>query len=331
MVTLRCPLACSHCIVQAGPHRTEEMRPAEARKWVRQVMAYRDGWVKALGVTGGEPFYNLELLGGIAEEAAAAGLLVSVATNAFWASSEQEATRILEALPGVAVLTLSTDPYHLVSIPLDHVRNAADACDACDVSWSISVCTQDEQCPEHLAFMDRLLDFAPHERIDVTYALPMGRALSSLDRSTYPQTIEPPVCACTRANAPIIFPDGRVLACIGPIIDLPPGHLLELGNLRDEPLGVVFDRAETNVLLHALRMWGPRQLIDMLRGAGLGEHLQETYIQECVCDACYNLFASPALAPALYHMAADPALAREVAYARAFCVQEAQMLQALGL
>jgi hypothetical protein len=331
MATLRCPVACPHCIVRAGPHRTEELPLAEARDWIRQVAAYREGWVKALGVTGGEPFCNLDLLGAIAEEAAAAGLVLSVATNAFWAPSRQEAIGVLEALPCLGVLTLSTDLYHLVSIPLDRIRNAADACDACDVPWSVSVCTQDEQAAEHLALMDRVLEFAPRDRIDVTYALPMGRALTSLDRSRYPQSTHPPVCACMRGGAPVIFPDGRVLACIGPIIDLPPGHPLEFGSLTREPLAAIFDRAETNVLLHALRMWGPRHLIGMLRGAGLGEHLQETYIRECTCDACYNLLANPALAAALGDIARDPAFAREVAYARAVYVQEGQMLQALGL
>jgi MoaA/NifB/PqqE/SkfB family radical SAM enzyme len=35
-VTTRCPVACSHCIVEAGPRRTEEMSAEDVGEWLRQ-------------------------------------------------------------------------------------------------------------------------------------------------------------------------------------------------------------------------------------------------------------------------------------------------------
>lgn len=40
MLTYKCTIACPHCIVKAGPHRTEEMRVEDAREWLTQIRDY---------------------------------------------------------------------------------------------------------------------------------------------------------------------------------------------------------------------------------------------------------------------------------------------------
>ncbi|MFM7448310.1 MAG: hypothetical protein ACKO24_06915 [Leptolyngbyaceae cyanobacterium] len=72
---------------------------------------------------------------------------------------------------------------------------------------------------------------------------PAGRALKSADLLNYQTTDTPPISACAAGSSPIIFPDGRVIACIGPVIDLASSHPLVLGNLRNEPLSTILDRA----------------------------------------------------------------------------------------
>src|SRR4030042_738214 len=111
MLTYKCTVACPHCIVEAGPHRTEEMRLDEALAWIEQAHSYRDGQVKALVLTGGEPFYNLDLLTQISARGRALGLIVSVVTNAFWASSPDAALRTLAQVPAIQAVSFSTDVY----------------------------------------------------------------------------------------------------------------------------------------------------------------------------------------------------------------------------
>jgi len=41
MMTYRCQVACPHCVVEAGPHRTEEVDLAEAKDWAEQIAGYR--------------------------------------------------------------------------------------------------------------------------------------------------------------------------------------------------------------------------------------------------------------------------------------------------
>ncbi len=62
MVTYRCSVACPHCVVDAGPHRTEEMSLEDACAWIDQASRYRRHSIKGLALTGGEPFFNLPKL-----------------------------------------------------------------------------------------------------------------------------------------------------------------------------------------------------------------------------------------------------------------------------
>lgn len=331
IMTLRCQVTCPHCIVQAGPHRKEEMRVEDARDWIQQIAHYRDDIIKVIALTGGEPFYNLESLRAISDLAAVSGRLVSVVTNAFWASTPKGALGVLRTLPSIKMISVSTDIYHQIAIPLEWVKNAVDAATACGMAYSVSVCTENEQEPGYLEILRRVQEFAPKELIMTAIALPVGRAQSNLGRDRYDATADVPISACATGSSPAIFPDGRVIGCIGPVIDLPSGHPIYLGNLRETSLHDILDRAQTNTILHALRAWGPRKLIPMIRDAGLGDHLPNWYIRDSVCDACYKLMTDQQVVEYLSQLAEEPDFKRTVAFARAHYLREPEMVLAMGL
>ena len=99
MLTYKCTTACPHCIVKAGPARTEEIRIEDAVNWVEKAATYRAGHIKGLALTGGEPFYNLDLLQRISDFGDKLGMVVSVVSNAFWATSKQAAVQMAFELP----------------------------------------------------------------------------------------------------------------------------------------------------------------------------------------------------------------------------------------
>jgi MoaA/NifB/PqqE/SkfB family radical SAM enzyme len=66
IMTYKCQVACPHCIIEAGPERKEEMLLSDAFNWIQQVANYREGYIKVLSLTGGEPFYNIDHLKKIA-------------------------------------------------------------------------------------------------------------------------------------------------------------------------------------------------------------------------------------------------------------------------
>jgi len=329
LLTYKCQVSCPHCILEAGPRRTEEMRMEDAAEWIRQVSRYRDGHVKVLSITGGEPFFNITKFQAICDLAANNGLLVTVVSNAYWASTPEAALKLLRELPSLAMLGISTDVYHQETIPLDRVFNAISAAKACSIPYKISVCTESRNDSGYKSTMAKLQEIVDPVDINTVETVLAGRALVTLGRCDHPMVAEPPSCGCLPAASPIIFPDGRVIACIGALISLSNPHPLVLGNLHELSLEEIFDRAEVNALVHAIRVWGPRKLWDVLRAAGYDAEVPHDFIANNLCDACYRLFSRPTLVSYLANVNHDPDFTRKTAYARMFYLKEAQMLERL--
>ncbi len=327
VMTYRCQVSCPHCIIEAGPHRTEEMSSEEACGWIRQIADYRGGYIKVLSLTGGEPFFNIASLKRISTFGEACGLLVSAVTNAYWAASEDRAVEILRGLPSIKMLAISADAYHQMAIPLERVRHAVTAAKRCGIPYNIAVCTEDEQDAAHRDLIAKLGEFTEPETVNTAVTFPAGRALKRIGMARYRLVDEPPASACSAGSSPIVFPDGRVIACIGPVIDLSSPHPLVLGKLRTQSLAEVLDEAERNPILHAIRVWGPHKIVSLSREAGLGAYLPKKYIKESICNVCYGLMSSPDVVGWLNRLGKDAEFRRKVAYARLYYLRESRMLE----
>ncbi len=331
VMTYRCQVACPHCIIEASPNRKEEVPLDKASIWIRQIADYGDGHVKILALTGGEPFYDIGNLEAISSFAESCGLLVSVVTNAFWAVTEEEATRILRSLPAIKMISFSSDVYHQESIPTERVKNAMNAARRCDIPHYISVTTDNKNDNGYKRLMDELNEFAEGEKIVTVTTFPAGRALKNLNRLNYETIDEPPIYSCTSVSSPIIFPDGRVVACIGPVIDLHSNHPLLLGDLNRNSMEEILDRAETNSILQAIRIWGPRKLISLIKERGPEECLPSSYVKDSICITCYRLMSNNKIVEFLAELSKDSDFNQKVAYARAYYLHETKMMERLGL
>jgi organic radical activating enzyme len=330
LVTYHCQAACDHCVIRAGPDRHEEVALEDARVWIREIAAYRDRYVCVLSLTGGEPFSNLKLLREVMEMAAEAGLFVSVVTNGFWGASRESALKLLKSLPQICFLSISTDIYHQKFVPYESVKNAIWATRECGIPYYVSIITDRDDDPEFLRVKSEVLKTSEAENIRTGITFPVGRASEIKAQLKYSVTSEPPKEACQAASSPCIFPDGRVYGCIGPLIDLQADHPLLLGSLRETPMHEILDRAETNAVLHALRLWGPKRLITMLREAGLGRHLPFEFVTGSICNACFSLMSNPAVREWLQQLEQDAEFRRKVAYGRLYYLHESGMLEVGG-
>lgn len=331
LITYKCQVACPHCVIEAGPHRKEEMMLSDAFNWIKQISSYRSGYIKVLALTGGEPFYNINHLNAISSFAEKCDLFVSVVTNAFWASTQQEAIGIFKELPSIKMLSISTDVYHLASIPLKRIKNAIMAARECDIPYTIAICTEDENSRDYKEILNELNGINEEDTILTAITFRAGRALQKISSSKYRKIEEPPISACSAGCSPIVLPDGRVIACVGPVISLESPHPLVLGNLRENSLHEILDKAEKNPILHAIRIWGPRKLISIIKEAGLNKYLPKRYIKDCVCDACYNLMSNSNIVNFLTQLAEDYEFRRKVAYARVYYLNETKMAELLQL
>jgi MoaA/NifB/PqqE/SkfB family radical SAM enzyme len=327
LLTYYCQASCAHCILRAGPNRHEQAELEEARNWVREIAAYRDHYVYVLSLTGGEPFSDLPLLRAVMEQAVESKLHVSLVSNAFWATTRTAAIQVLRSLPRICFLSLSTDVYHQKFVPFENVKNAMWALQECGIPFYITLVTDNPDDPDYHRVYAEVVTLVGEDNVRTGITFPVGRAALMSSKLKFHLTPTPPREACQAASSPCIFPDGRVFGCIGPLIDLHNQHPLLLGNVRETPLSEIFNRAETNVILHALRLWGPGRLISMLREAGLSQHLPEQYVAGSTCHACYRLMSNATIRDWLSHLEHDAAFKQKVAYGRLHYLEESGMLE----
>ena len=327
LLTYHCQASCAHCILRAGPDRHEELALENARNWIREIGAYRDHYVYVLSLTGGEPFSNLPLLRATMEYAVEAELYISLVTNAFWATTREKAKQVLQSLPRICFLSMSTDVYHQKFVPFEYVKNAIWASEECGIPYYVTLVTDHPDDDDYKRVHADVAAITGTENMRTGITFPVGRAALMSSGLKYNRSDTPPKEACQAASSPCIFPDGRVYGCIGPLIELKEEHPLLLGNLRESSLSEILDNAETNVVLHALRLWGPARLVAMLQQAGLAADLPTEYVTGSACHACFSLMSNPTIRQWLSQLEENTDFKRKVAYGRLYYLEESGMLE----
>jgi len=329
-LTYKCQVACPHCVVKSGPHRTEVMKEEDLYGWISQAAQY-GGRVRSINFTGGEPFYDLDLFRKMCRFAMSKGLFPTSVTNAYWAETYDRAVEILESVPELLFLQISADEHHQMHIPFERVKNAVLAARKLKLVHQVAVCTDNEESPGYKRIVDPLLEIMDKKQITTVVTLPYGRASFLKGKMAYRMTDIPPAGACGGAATPVIFPDGKVVSCIGPIIDIKENHPLLLGNLHDKSLKEILDSTETNAVLHFIRTWGPSKIYEMLKDRGSGARLPDTFVEGNICMLCRTLMADPTLREGIAGIFDDNDLVEAVAYGRAHYLKEPEMVQRLGL
>ncbi len=329
MMTYRCSVACPHCVVEAGPHRKEGLSLDQSLSWISEAAAYQNHRIQGLALTGGEPFLDIEHLKKASRRGKELGFIVSVVTNAFWASSREGASAVLSELPDVDMISLSTDAYHLKCIPFDNIINGILAVQERGLRYNVAICTDNEEDLQYQMILDDLMKITDAEHIRTAITFPVGRAERHAKHFKYRKSAKPTVSACTMASSPVIFPEGKIMACIGPVMKLATAHPLALGNLFEEPLSSILDRAEENIILHAVRVWGPHRLVSILRDHGLERLLPAEYIEGCICDICFKLLSKEEVLAFLRTLSAEDDFRRKIAYGRLYYLNEDSMANAL--
>ena len=109
------------------------------------------------------------------------------------------------------------------------------------------------------------------------------------------------------------------MGCIGPVIKLETDHPLVLGSLKKNSLAEILDKAELNISLHAIRIWGPHKILSLLKERNKQLLLPKEFIDKCNCDVCYRMFKDKEIVDLLAKIQEDDEEFRqEVAYGRLF-------------
>lgn len=128
LLTYKCNYECDHCFTWGSPWQEGTMQISGVRSILGQAQAYTG--VEWIYFEGGEPFLYYPLLLQGVREANGLGFKVGIVTNAYWASSTEDALLWLRPLQGlVQDLSVSSDLYHSpqkISANLKHARAAAE-------------------------------------------------------------------------------------------------------------------------------------------------------------------------------------------------------------
>jgi len=126
LLTYECNFECDHCFVWGSPRQQGAMSPEQIGEILEQ--AKRLGSVEWVYFEGGEPFLDHSKLEEAVQRANRMGFRVGIVSNAFWATTIEEAMIRLEPLAGrVEDLSISSDLYHADETSTPETRNAREA------------------------------------------------------------------------------------------------------------------------------------------------------------------------------------------------------------
>jgi len=300
-LTLKCPLECDHCNVNAGPTRKESLPVEVIEESIESFV--RTGQAELVFLTGGEPF--------TARVGLRAALLLCekyklksyIITSANWAHSDEVAKELLNSMPHISLLSVSADRWHHPFVSLLKIRSAVSAALSRKIAVNIALTLEDPLDN----YQDKIRDVLGTlwERVDVSVTMlrKVGRSQNGWD---IPKR-EIPLGYCARIGTPVVTVDGSVCACccatetnlISQVKNRPnssdildqadgnPKHALFLGRAGQTSFMEVKNKLEDDPLLAAIRYLGPGWIYEraLQRNMDLGP---DTEFRD-ICDVCATL------------------------------------------
>lgn len=284
--SLSCNLACRHCIFRSGPGVGPTMGMERAEAFLGD--AHRAG-IRRIVFTGGEPFLYARELRRLVRCAAGKGLESAVVTSASWASSRSRTRAFLADFKevGLASITLSTDRYHLLTVPFANLQLVLETAGEIGLPAGVKI-SRLARDPVAEGLFRALRSMT--ERVVVQEISPLGRAsaLRSAVRLHPPSSFTGAGCA----TPPLLLPEGDLLTCC----NLPARDLRHtdfpfiLGNVGREPLRSLLEKRSTDPLLQALRSRGPGDLVKALGRMAPSAEDPARFRYHSRCDLCFHLF-----------------------------------------
>lgn len=268
LLTYRCTSRCDHCFVWGAPEQTGVFTLAQLDDVLGQ--AREAGTIEWIYFEGGEPFLFYPVLLHGVRAAAARGFHVGVVTNAYWATTAQDAEAWLAPLAeNLASLDASTDELHAAERISAEARNARQTCERLGIQadWIICDLPSREVVPEHRG-----------QAFEGGAIMYRGRAVAALAASAPHSSWDSfDECPHEQLDAP-----GRVH--LDPLGNLHLCQGLLMGNLFDRPLKKILQgyRPDEHPIVAPLLKGGPAELV---RRYGLPH-------DEAYADACHLCFTA---------------------------------------
>jgi len=245
--------------------------------------------IRKIVFTGGEPLLHPRELRNLIRHSSEQGMKSALITNAAWASSGNKTKAYLADLKevGLESITLSTDRYHLLEVPLENLRNALDASREIGLRLGVKIARL-RYDPVAEGLYRSLRSSAT--RVLVQEISPLGRATAlrpavKLQPAT---SFAGPGCL----TPPVLLPDGNLLTCCNlPARDMKPtDYPFILGSAEKDSLGSLLARRSRDPVLEVLRSKGPGTLAALLSRREPALEYANGVSYHSACDLCFHLF-----------------------------------------
>jgi MoaA/NifB/PqqE/SkfB family radical SAM enzyme len=150
LLTYKCNVACDHCFVWGGPHQRGVLTADQIKLILQQAREVET--IRTIYFEGGEPFlYYPTLVRGV-QMASAMGFSVGIVTNAYWATTVDDAVLWLKPFVDlIDDLTVSSDLYHSEAPLMRKSANALKAAAQLGLPTGVISVAQPEEVNEMLA------------------------------------------------------------------------------------------------------------------------------------------------------------------------------------
>lgn len=270
LLTYQCTFECDHCFLYSGPFAKGTMTLPIIQQVIEE--STKTGSVKWIYFEGGEPFLYYPLLLEGVKLARNAGFQVGIVTNAYWATSAEDAALWLSPLQklGLDHLSISDDSFHYGEEERNSAKRALSAAHKLGMKTS-SICIRqpyvDEQPGEGQSKGTPVVGGG---------AMFKGRAVEKLTKGL-PRRPWQELDKCPHEDLQLpsrvhVDAYGHVHACQG----------LSLGNMFQAPLSALIRgyNVDSHPICAPLAEGGPAALAEKYRV----EH-EKNYIDEC--HFCY--------------------------------------------
>jgi len=170
----RCPLRCRHCSVGFS----DEFKGTDNRLSIEEmadiIEAIDPRVYDMVAFAGGEPSLEPALLRAGIIACKARGLLAAIVTAPVWSTSPEAAERFLASVPGLDIVCLSYDRYHLDFLKVSHYENAVRTSSAQGLTVGINMCYTGEA--EKKELLDKIAAVSHLTGINTMRTVPVGNA-----------------------------------------------------------------------------------------------------------------------------------------------------------
>lgn len=300
ITTFRCNAACDNCCFGCRPHVGSTMTLEEMKHYVDECLRAYPTSIKQLSLTGGECFLLGNDLDEIIKYGASKGLKVGLMTNGYWEKSYTQAFERIKVLKdiGLTSIEFSVGEEHQNRLPLKSCRNAAVASArvGLPVEFRVENSIWESKIFKELSNDKAFMKLASTRKIDVSF-LKWERYNNEIKHSKYSLwrcrpdgESEPCILMGKGIN---ITPLGDITACCGVAsLRLPA---MVVGNIRKEPVDILFKRIFVDSLKVWIRKEGPKAILQYVY-----DHSNIRFRRHGDgCNACFEIFDNPKIIPFL--------------------------------